>query len=141
MKVLLDTCVVSELQRPTGDPRVANSVRHYSRNDVFLSVITLGELRNGISHLSWGRKRADLEVWFSTLQAAYGDRILNVDGDIARAWGELTARLRATGTTLAPADGLIAATALHHDMTIITRNTKHFAPTGMHIIDPWAALP
>ena len=120
---------------------MTNSVRHYSRNDVFLSVLTLGELRSGISRLSWGRKRADLEVWFSTLQAAYGDRILNVDGDIARAWGELTGRLRATGTTLAPADGLIAATALHHDMTIMTRNTKHFALIGMHIIDPWAALP
>jgi predicted nucleic acid-binding protein len=104
VRVLLDTCVVSELQRPAGDVRVKDAIRRHARDDVFLSVITVGELRNGISLLPWGRKRPDLEVWFTTLQEEYLDRILSIEIDIARAWGELTARARANGNTLAPAD-------------------------------------
>lgn len=138
MKVLLDTCVVSELQNPSGDPRVKDTVRRHARDDVFLSVITWGELQSGISLLPQGRKRAALEDWLSTLQDEYRDRILSIDMDIARFWGELTARVRTGGNMVAPADGLIAATALRHGMTIITRNTRHFASSGVPLIDPWA---
>lgn len=137
MKVLLDTCVVSEIQKPDGNQRVKDAAQRHARDDVFLSVITIGELRSGISILPRGRKRTALESWFTILQDEYLDRILSIDIDIACFWGELTARVRTSGKTLAPADGLIAATALRHGMTIITRNTRHFAPTGVLLMDPW----
>lgn len=138
MKVLLDTCVVSEIQKPDGNQRVKDAVQRHARDDVFLSVITMGELRSGISILPQGRKRTALESWFTILQDEYLDRVLPIDMDIARVWGDLAAQVRRNGQELAPVDGLIAATALRHGMTIMTRNTRHFASSGVPLIDPWA---
>lgn len=138
MKVLLDTCVVSEIQKPDGSQRVKDAVLRCVPDDVFLSVITIGELRNGISLLPQGRKRTALEVWFASLQDTYFDRILSIDMDIARTWGELAAHVRRSGKTLASPDGLIAATALRHGMTIMTRNTRDFVSSGVPLIDPWS---
>lgn len=137
MRVLPDTCVVSELQKRDGNQRVKKALQRYAPDDVFLSVITIGELRNGISILPRGRKRTALEDWFTLLQDEYVDRILPVDMAVARDWGALTAQVRGSGNTLAPADGWITATALRHGMTIMTRNTRHFAPSGVPLIDPW----
>lgn len=135
--VLLDTCVVAEIQKVDGSQRIKDAVQRHLPEDVFLSVITIGALRNGISMLAPGQKRTALDVWFIGLQNEYSDRILPVTVDVARDWGKLAARVRANGNTLAPADGLIVATASRHGLTMMTRNTKHLAPAGMPLIDPW----
>lgn len=137
MKVLLDTCVVSEIQKVDGSQRVKDAVQRHPSEDVVLSVITIGELRNGISMLAPGRKRTALDVWLAGLQNEYLDRILSIDIDIARVWGDLTAQVRRNGRTLAPADGLIAATAVRHGLWVMTRNTRHFDITGVPLVDPW----
>jgi len=137
VKVLLDTCVVSEIQKPDGNQRVKDAVLRLAPDDVFLSAITVGEVRYGISLLPDGRKRTALEHWFMRLQEEYSDRILPVTVDIARDWGELTAQVRRSGGMLFPADGLIAASALRHGMRVLTRNTRDFAASGVPLIDPW----
>jgi len=137
VKVLLDTCVVSEIQKPDGNQRVKDAVQRHPSEDVFLSAITVGEVRYGISLLPDGRKRTALEHWFMRLQEEYSDRILPVTVDIARAWGELTAQVRRSGGMLFPADGLIAASALRHGMRVMTRNTRGFEASGVPLIDPW----
>jgi len=136
MKVLIDTCVMSELRKPHPDPRVTRAVSGLAEGDLHLSVITVGELLKGIHRLPQGKKRASLEAWFAQIEAFYGSRILPIDAATARTWGEITARSASMGYSIPMADGLIAATAITHGMHIMTRNTPDFAVTGALIIDP-----
>lgn len=134
---LLDTCVVSELLNPRGNPDVAKSVRRIDDTSLFLSVLTIGEITKGLNRLADGRRRSAIEFWLATVQSTYGDRMLPVDLQVARVWGEFTARARDRGRPLPVTDGLIAATAQVHGLTVITRNVKDFADTGVALIDPW----
>ncbi len=136
VKVLVDTCVLSEVQHPKGNAQVQQAVEALDDRALFLSVITIGEITKGIALLTDGRRKRELSAWLSGLEQ-HADQILPIDHDIARVWGEITARAQAAGAVIPVSDGLIAATALRHGLHVMTRNTKHFAATGALIIDPW----
>lgn len=138
MRVLLDTCVLSELQRPLGSPQVRARVEELDSQQLFLSVITLGELNKGILLLAEGRRKRALASWLLGLEQRFGDHILPLDLEAARIWGELTAQAQANGVQIPASDGMIAATALRHGLHVMTRNTKHFAAGGALILDPWS---
>ncbi|MGX1306884.1 putative nucleic acid-binding protein [Amorphus suaedae] len=137
MRILVDTCVVSEVRHPNGSRQVKEAVAALPPSDVFFSVITIGELTAGIARLAAGARRDALTAWLAGLESGYADRILPIDTPVAQRWGEMTATCRETGRTLAASDGLIAATASVHRMAVMTRNEKDFEPTGIKIINPW----
>lgn len=138
MNVLLDTCVLSEIRHPRGNPAVREAVLGFSDRELYLSVITLGELAKGIALLDPGPRQDELNAWLLGLERQYADRILDITGDIVRVWGELTAAAQRTGRVVPATDGLIAATALHHNLQVMTRNVDDFAPTGVRLVNPWA---
>lgn len=137
MKVLLDTSVISELYRGNTDQRVRDVIGRRRPEDVFLSVITVGELRKGIELLPASRKRSSLEEWLADLQHDFATRILPIDLETGHIWGEVTARARLRGEQIPAADGLIAATALRLGIRVMTRNTRHFEVSGALVVDPW----
>ena len=139
MKVLLDTCVLSELRHPKGHPGVRRAVAALQEEELFLSVISIGEILKGISLLAEGPRKHTLASWLDTLERDYRERILSLDREICRRWGELTARAQRAGRSVSATDGLIAATALHHGLQVMTRDTADFEPTGALLSNPWRA--
>ncbi len=131
---LLDTNVVSEARRPRPDPRVNAFLVHAAKADAYLSVLTLGELRKGAE----AKRRADpasaesIDAWIGRLEIQYADQTLPVDKPVADLWGRLMAdRPRPI------VDTLIAATAIVHGLTLVTRNSRDVADTGVNAINPW----
>lgn len=137
MSVLLDTCVVSELRRSDGNPRVREAVNAIPDDDLFLSVLTIGEIIKGIALLEPGKKQQALQEWVRKLQAEFADHILPVDLATCATWGEVTAPARGRGVTVPAVDGLIAATARRHGLYLMMRNVADFAATGVPVLDPW----
>ena len=135
---LLDTNVVSELIKPKPEPRVAAWVEATEESLFRLSVLTLGEIRKGIDSLPDRSRRSSLESWLShDLMLRFARRILDVDQGVADRWGQLAARAAAARRPLPVIDGLLAATALHHNLTLVTRNAKDVSGTGVRFINPW----
>ncbi len=137
MSFLLDTNIVSELRkRQRCDPGVAVWFAGVDDEEVHLSVLVIGELRQGVERLRDRDPRGAgaLDRWLSGLVLAHGDRILEIDRSIAEEWGRLAAR-----RTLPVVDGLLAATARVHGLTLVTRNVKHVAPTGVSCLNPFEA--
>ena len=116
---------------------VKSAVAEIPDADLFLSVLTVGEIAKGIRLLVTGRKKKALTSWLTGLETRFGDRILAIDIETARLWGELTARAQKSGIIIPGVDGLMAATALRHRFHVMTRNTRHFEASGSIIIDPW----
>ncbi|MBN8596219.1 MAG: type II toxin-antitoxin system VapC family toxin [Planctomycetes bacterium] len=137
MKTLIDTDVLSEARKPDGHASVKQRLAAADPSDLFISVISIGEIAHGIARLPAGARRRDLETWFGMTERHFADRILSIDRDIAQLWGEITAKAASAGRTLHAADGLIAATALHHGLRIMTRNVKDFEATGVLLTNPW----
>ena len=135
---LLDTNVVSELVKPIRD---VNVLRWFSATDesiLFLSVLTLGEIRKGVDRMSSGRRRAALESWIEIdLRARFQGRILPVDEGIADRWGSLSAAADQAGKPAPTIDAILAATAVHHNLTLVTRNPSDVAGTGVSTVNPW----
>ena len=135
---LLDTSVPSETLRPLPDVKVAAWLENQTKESQFLSVVTLGELRRGTTLLLQGARRAQLERYIEvTVPLWFGPRVLPVTQAIAERWGILDGQRQAAGRPLGVADGMIAATALEHGLTLATRNTKDFADLGVALINPW----
>jgi len=134
---LLDTCLLSELTRPKPHPNVIRWFEAQDSAALFVSVLTIGEIEKGIAALSTGRKKVALSGWLATLRSTYGDRLLPIDAAIAAIWGRIAARVDRDGGTLAVVDGLIAATALHHGYTVVTRNVGDFQKTGVALLNAW----
>jgi predicted nucleic acid-binding protein len=137
---LLDTNVLSEFSR-TGDPdqRVDRWLKATAEESLFASVLTFAEIRRGIELLLSGKRRTQLEEWQEDLVASFEDRLLPVTKAIADRWAVLSAQAQRRGTPLSNIDGLIAATAMEHDLTLATRNVKDFAGLGVPIFNPWEA--
>ena len=137
---LLDTNCVSELVRAKPEPSVLEWMEAAEETLLYLSVLTLGEIRKGIALLTQSRRRTHLETWLELeLQARFAGRILPVDASIADRWGLLAAEAKSKGRSLSAIDGLLAATAVHHNLTIVSRNVGDFANTQVPIMNPWEA--
>jgi toxin FitB len=137
LKSLLDTCTVAELRKPDGHPAVKSAVAEIPDADLYLSVLTVGEIAKGIALLAPGKKKTALGTWLIGLENQFASRILPLDLETARIWGELTARAQKSGVIIPGVDGLLAATAIRHGLHVVTRNTKHFEASGALVIDPW----
>jgi toxin FitB len=135
---LIDTNIPSELTRPKPDLRVSNWVEAQDNASLHLSVVSVGELRKGFALLPPSKRRLQLEEWFEQyLLPLFADRILPVTQSVSNRWGVLGAECQLRGTPLGTADGMIAATAIEHDLTIVTRNAKDFAGLGVVLLNPW----
>jgi toxin FitB len=135
---LLDTNVISELIKPKAETKVTTWIDATDEELLFLSVLTLGEIRKGVALLPRSARRITLETWLShDLPLRFSGRILNIDQDVADCWGHLSALTSAKGANVAVMDGLLAASAMHHNLTLVTRNTKDIAATGVSLFNPW----
>ena len=136
MSYLIDTNVFSELTRPRPDSGVVDWLRTIPNEDQHLSTLTLGEMRFGAERLAPGSRSEALKIWLDTkIIAAYGDRILPVTAAVADRWARLRAGM---DRTLPAIDSLIAATALHHDLRLVTRNERDFKRfPGLEVVNPW----
>lgn len=140
MKFLLDTNVVSEATRPQASAAVLGWLGGQDSESLFISAITLGELQRGALLLPSGAKRKALLRWIETdIREAFAGRILPVDAFVMDRWAQLEAATTKAGRRLAAMDGLIAATALAHGLTLATRNRSDFEGRGVPLIDPWSA--
>lgn len=137
---LLDTNCISELVRGKPEPRVLRWMEAADESLLYLSVLTLGEIRKGVAGVPQGKRRTQLETWLEVdLQARFSGRILPIDVLIADRWGLLAAEAKRKGRTLSAIDGLLAATALHRNLTLVTRNVSDFADTYVQLLNPWEA--
>lgn len=133
---LLDTNIPSELSRPAPEHRVSSWVA--SQGDLYMSAVSIGELRKGIHLLPQSKRQIQLESWFDQfLLPLVANRVLPVTQEIGDLWGRLSAERQNKGNPLAMADGLIAATALEHNLTLVTRNVKDFVNLGLALLNPW----
>lgn len=133
---LLDTNIVSETRKRLAAPAVTTFLQTTESTALFISVLTIGELRKGVV----ARRRTDapaaeqLGIWVDEIESVFSHRILPVDAATARIWGELSA-----SRNRPVIDTLIAATAIARGLTLVTRNTRDFAATGVPLLDPWQA--
>lgn len=135
---LLDTNFPSETGRLRPEPRVTDWIARQNNDALFLSVVTIGELRRGFITAADPQRRARLERWLETeVLLWFGGRILPVTKEIADSWGGIDGTCQLRGTPANTADGMIAATALEHGLTVVTRNVKHFAALGVSLCNPW----
>ena len=134
---LLDTNAVSEPSRARPDSGYMDWLRSVDEDRLRYSVLTVAEVRRGALQLPTGRKRQNIEAALAELLDEYEDDILPVDLSVAEAWAKIAAHHRAIGRVVGTADELIAATALVHDLTVVTLNTKHFEHTGCRLHSPW----
>ena len=134
---LVDANVLCEATRPKAEPRVLAWLAKHDKS-LIVSVITLGEILKGIRLLARGARRAGLERWFQEVVLGFDGRVLPVDIDVMRVWADVCARNQRAGRLLSSFDSLLAATAVHHRLTLVTRNVQDF-PTEVSIVDPWSA--
>ena len=135
---LIDTNCISEVVRLKPDPRVTAWIEAAEESLLYLSVLTLGEIRKGLAALPQGKRRSRLETWLEVeLQARFSGRILSIDAAVADRWGLLAAVAKIKGKHLSAIDGLLAATAIHHNLTIVSRNAGDFTNTQVPVLKPW----
>jgi len=132
---LLDTNVLLELLRVRPEPAVIAWFDHVPNDSLYISVLTLGEIRKGIELVSDSRRKEKLRIWLEhTLPDWFEDRVLSVDEAVTEQWGRM---LAATGRPVAAVDSLLAATALQHALRMVTRNEQDFRFSGLEVINPW----
>jgi len=132
---LLDTNVLSELVRPKPNSAVINWVDGMPDEALFISVLTIGEIRKGIESMSAAVRKEKLRTWLEhTLPDWFENRVLNIDEGVAEQWGRMLAEVNRPVPAI---DSLLAATALHHDLRMVTRNTQDFNFPGLEVINPW----
>lgn len=135
MSYLIDTCALSEMVRPKPDPAVTAWFNSVPAEALYVSVLTLGEIRKGVEALPDSRRRTKIATWLEVeLPAWFEGRVLSIDAAVADEWGTLLARSK---RPIPAIDGLLAATALRHRLTVVTRNVMDFSHTGADVINPW----
>ena len=138
MKYLLDTCVISELVAKEANPKVVEFVDSLDTDDVYLSVITIGEIAKGIEKLPKSKRKQELHTWLTEdLLVRFDKKIVPLDTEVLLEWGFLAARLEAKGKILPAMDSLIAATVMTHKFALVTRNVEDFNGANIEIINPW----
>lgn len=135
MGFLLDTDVLSESSKPKPNEAVMEWLDAHD-HEIFLSTISLGEIVKGIEVLPAGRRKKEIRAWFDRLQAWCGSRLVPPTREVMRAWGCLCARSQRSGRPLPVLDSLIAATAITHELTLVTRNVRDF-PADVKLLNPW----
>lgn len=138
MNYLPDTCVISELVKVRPNNSVVKWIEACNEDSLFLSVLTIGEIQKGIAKLNDPSRRNTLQHWLDDdLCARFSGRILVVSQDVVCTWGVIQANAEKEGAPIPSIDGLIGATAIVHNLTLVTRNVKDIVRTGAHILDPW----
>jgi toxin FitB len=138
MKFLVDTNVVSEWVKLRPDSGVVDWMTEVDEDRVFISVISLAELRRGIERMPDGNRRSRLDEWLrEELPQRFERRVLFVDHAVAEAWGRIVARCEMAGRPISTMDGFIAATAEVHDMALVTRNVSDFEFSVKEVVNPW----
>ncbi len=139
MNLLLDTCVLSEMVKPKPDGRVVAWLAAQRPDALYISTLTLGELQKGIAKLEPCIRNTYLETFLHTdIQEGFTERTLSVDTGVALAWGSLVAQSEQAGQRMPYVDSLIAATALFHGMTLVTRNIRDMEASGVALFNPWS---
>jgi toxin FitB len=138
VKYLLDTCLLSELVKPVPETAVLDWMARQHPDHLFVSAITLGELTRGVMKMPLSRRRDELTAWLAQVERGFEDRVLPFGRETASVWAKMCARCEASGRTLAAFDSLIAATALHQGLAVVTRNERDFEPAAVPLVNPWA---
>lgn len=140
MKWLLDTCVISELVSKKPHNAVIDWIDSIEAENLYLSVITIAEITKGIEKLPQSKRKRELHRWLTEdLLLRFDGRILALDADVLLVWGPLPGRLESKGKEMSAIDSLVAATALHWNLTIVTRNVADYSHSGVPIFNPWDA--
>ena len=134
---LLDTCLLSELIRKEPNQGVLDWIKDKEESSLFLSVLTIGELRKGIVKLKPSTKKKELTLWFAELESRFKDRIIPIDIQISLKWGEIQANLEVKRNSMPTIDSLIASTALCKNLIVVTRNGKDMKQSHVEILNPW----
>lgn len=137
MNYLLDTCVISELASQSPNSNVVSWIDGLGDDNVFISVITIGEIKRGIQRLPMAGRRRKLEDWLENLLVRFDDTIVAVDTNVVLSWGEMIAVLDKKGRPMPALDSLIAASARYHHLVLATRNTIDFKHSGIQLFNPW----
>jgi toxin FitB len=135
---LIDTNVISEVAKPHPSLQVMAFLHEADEDRLFISVVTLGELRRRVALRTDGRVKAALDAWLRIdLVERFSGRIVDITAPVADLWGELMADAKQRGIALHAMDGFLAATARARNQTLVTRNVKDFAPFGLPLVNPW----
>ena len=137
MNYLLDTCVISELVKPSPAKSVIDWLNTTPTERLYLSVITIGEIRKGLTKLPESKRKDGLTHWLNTLLEDYEDRILSIDLKTSENWGFIQGNSEKKGNPMSTIDSLIAAIVYTHNFTLVTRNEDDFIQAGIPIINPW----
>lgn len=140
MMYLLDTCVISETRAKKPDAAVIEWLSSQTPETLFLSAISIGEIKNGICLLGETKKAKALSAWLAELETSFGQRVLSVNATVAECWGEMLAENARVGRTLPAIDALIAATAKVDSLVLVTRNVRDMEGTGVKLLNPFSSL-
>ena len=137
MRYLLDTCVFAEYSKARPNEKIIEWVDTQIQETLYVSVVTIGEIEKGIAKMQPSRRRTGIEAVLESLLIRFDDRVIPIDTAVARRWGKLTGELENIGRPLPVIDSVIAATALEHHFTLITRNALDFAQTNAKVLNIW----
>ncbi len=137
MNYLLDTCFISELRKPQPKQSVLDWFDGVDEHGLYVSALTIGELRYGIALLPDNTKKKDLETWLRSIEDSFAELIIPVNSAVAKKWGDMRTSAQDRGHNISVVDGLLAATCSTYKLTLVTRNEKDFTATGIEILNPW----
>ena len=138
MKYLIDTCVVGEVIKPKPNIKVISWLRKQKESQLYISVLTLGEISKGIEKIKDRKRKKELHLWLADdLRERFSGRILPINEQVALTWGQIQGKAELRGKSMPAIDGLIAATALVFDMVVVTRNISDMEESGVVLLDPW----
>ncbi len=137
MSFLIDTNVISEAERPRPDQHVLSWIRNQDEPRLYLSAVSIGEIKKGAERLDSAQKKAHILTWLEEVRSRFSGRILSLSEETFLVWGRLYADLQRRGIVRPSFDSLLEATALEHDLILVTRNVRNFQGSSATILNPW----